>query len=148
MLQDFVDQVGDWVWVIGGMLLLGLEILVSGTFFLWFGVAAIVVGVVALLTDINWQVQVGIFAVLALILLVIGRRYFKNRRQDTPEVIVNERASQLIGSTYVLTQPIINGTGRIRVGDSTWIARGPDMPSGTKVRVVSADGSTLHVEAG
>lgn len=148
MLQDFVDQVGDWVWVIGGMLLLGLEILVAGTFFLWFGVAAIVVGVVALLTDINWQVQVGIFAVLALILLVIGRRYFKNRLQDTPEVIVNERASQLIGSTYILTQPIINGSGRIRVADSTWMVRGSDLPSGTRVRVVSVDGSTLHVEAG
>ncbi len=148
MLQDFIDQVGDWVWIIGGMLLLGLEILVSGTFFLWFGISAMVVGVIALLTDIDWQVQVGIFAVLALILLVIGRRYFKNRRQDAPDVIVNERASQLIGSTYILTQPIINGSGRIRVGDSTWMVRGSDLPSGVRVRVVSVDGSTLHVEAG
>jgi membrane protein implicated in regulation of membrane protease activity len=147
MLQDFIDQVGDWVWIIGGMLLLGLEILASGTFFLWFGISAIVVGVVALLTDISWQFQVGIFAVLAVILLVVGRRYFKNRRQDAPEVIVNERASQLIGSTYVLTQPIINGTGRIRVGDTTWMVRGSDLPSGARVKVVAVDGSRLHVEA-
>jgi membrane protein implicated in regulation of membrane protease activity len=148
MLQDFIDQVGDWVWIIGGMLLLGLEILVAGTFFLWFGISAMVVGVIALLTDITWQLQLGIFAVLAIVLLVVGRGFFKNRRPSAPDVVVNERATQLIGSTYVLTQPIINGSGRIRVGDSTWLVTGRDMPSGTRVRVVSADGSTLHVEPG
>jgi hypothetical protein len=32
------------------------------------------------------------------------------------------------------------------VGDSVWIARGPDLPAGARVRIVGAKGTVLEVE--
>ena len=42
--------------------------------------------------------------------------------------------------------PIVNGVGKLHVDDSQWRISGADVPAGTQVRVVAADGSTLRVE--
>jgi membrane protein implicated in regulation of membrane protease activity len=40
------------------------------------------------------------------------------------------------------------GHGRLRLGDTTWAATGPDgLPAGARVRVVGAQGTVLRVEA-
>ncbi len=41
---------------------------------------------------------------------------------------------------------IVAGRGKIKVGDSVWMATGADAEVGTQVRVIGQDGSTLHVE--
>jgi membrane protein implicated in regulation of membrane protease activity len=47
----------------------------------------------------------------------------------------------------VLAEPIVNGSGRAKVRDSTWQVRGPDAPAGARVRVTGvADGVVLTVE--
>ena len=74
MLPDFVIQLGGWAWVIGGLILLGLEILAPGNVFVWFGVAAMITGGFALLTDFGWQVDSLLFVVLAIVLVIVGRR--------------------------------------------------------------------------
>jgi membrane protein implicated in regulation of membrane protease activity len=147
VITDFIAQLGPWSWVIGGVLLLGLEIIAPGTFFLWFGIAAIIVGVASLVFDWAWQIEVAIFAVLAIILVVIGRRYFAGWGGNAPaEGLVNDRASRLVGSVYVLSEPIVDGLGRVRIDDTTWRVAGPDLPSGQRVRVTGFDGTILRVE--
>lgn len=146
MIGDLVENLGGWAWWILGLILLGLEILLPGAFFLWFGIAAIAVGISALFFDWGWQLQAIVFVVLALVLVVIGRRYFARRRVEGPDSGLNERAAQLVGSSYLLHEPILDGSGRVRIGDSNWRVIGPDCPSGTRVRVVAADGAILRVE--
>ena len=46
-----------------------------------------------------------------------------------------------------LDQAIVGGRGRVRIGDSSWIAEGPDLPAGTRVRVVAVEGVVLKVQA-
>ncbi len=146
MITDIIETLGGWTWWIIGLVLLGLEIVLPGTFFLWFGVAAIIVGSAALIFDWAWQLQLIVFVVLALVLVVVGRRYF-SWGNAPPESLVNERGDRLIGSTYVLAEPIVDGHGRVRVDDTTWRVVGPDLPSGRRVRVISTDGALLRVEA-
>ena len=43
-------------------------------------------------------------------------------------------------------EPIVNGHGQVRVDDTNWRVTGPDLPSGTRVKVVAADGAVLKVE--
>jgi hypothetical protein len=45
-----------------------------------------------------------------------------------------------------LTEPIINGRGRIRINDTMWRVKGPDLPTGTEVRVVAFDPVSLEIE--
>ncbi len=63
---------------------------------------------------------------------------------DEPEL--NRRGAQLAGRLALVAEPIANGTGRIRVGDTMWTAEGPDCPSGTTVRIVSTRANMLIVE--
>ena len=149
MFEDLFAQLGPWTWIIIGLVLMVLEIFVAvpGSLFLFTGIAALIVGASALLFDWAWQFQLVGFAVLSIVLVMFGRRYFARQTVDEQDQGLNERGSRLVGRIYTLSEPIVNGSGRVRVGDSTWGVSGADMPSGTRVKVVGVDGSTLRVEA-
>lgn len=147
MLADLIRQLGPWSWVIAGLILLGVEILAPGNVFVWFGLAALVTGAIAFFTDFGWQTDALIFVVLAVVLVFAGRRYFASRSSSSEQPLLNQRAARQIGSTHVLAEPIVDGQGRIRIDDTNWRVIGPDMPSGTRVTVVAADGAVLTVAA-
>jgi len=144
-MPDFIVQLGGWSWVIGGLILLGLEIIAPGNVFVWFGIAAMITGGFALLTNLGWQVDGLLFVVLAVILVIVGRRYFARAGAESEQPFLNQRAVKHVGTSHVLSEPIVAGHGRIRIDDTNWRVTGPDLPSGTRVKVVSADGAVLGV---
>lgn len=146
MIGDGFTTIGEWWWVIAGLVLLGLEILVPATFFLWFGVSAIVVGALSIVLELTWQVQVLAFIAIAIALVIAGRRFFAHRRAGESNSPINRRAEGFIGQSFVLMEPIVNGVGRVRAGDTTWRVMGADTASGRHVRVVAVDGPMLKVE--
>ncbi len=91
--------------------------------------------------------QLGVFAVLAFIALYSARRWLKNNPIVSTDPLLNQRGGRLVGEVLTLVTPIENGRGRAKVGDGEWPVRGPDAAEGTKVRVVSAEGGVLLVEA-
>lgn len=72
IVQKLIGELGPWLWWIVGLLLLGLEVLAPGTFFLWFGVSALVVGTLAIFVEMAWQVEIVLFGVLSLVSLLAG----------------------------------------------------------------------------
>jgi membrane protein implicated in regulation of membrane protease activity len=114
------------------------------------GIAAILTGALSLqLWDWSvwtWQVQVLVFLVLAIASAVTGRRIMGARETESDEPLLNQRGEQMIGRTATLAEPITDGVGRVRLGDTTWRVTGPDLPAGTRVRIVAARGSDLIVE--
>jgi membrane protein implicated in regulation of membrane protease activity len=147
MVIELVEDLGPWTWMIVGVALLALEIAAPGAFFLWFGLAAIAVGVLSLFVAVPWQAQLIIFVVLATLVVLIGRRYFSRAGDDQVSTGLNQRGGRLVGTVVVLDTPIVDGKGRVRIDDTTWRVIGPNMPSGTRVRVVHADGALLTVRA-
>lgn len=148
MILDLIEALGGWSWWILGLILLGVEVLVPGFFFLWFGIAAILIGVSALLIDWPWQMQMVGFVVLSVITAFVGRRFAGNLNDaDSADPHLNLRASRLEGQTFVLSEPIVAGRGRVTIDDSVWQVRGPDAPAGTRVIVTGADGTILNVKA-
>ena len=59
---------------------------------------------------------------------------------------LNRRLASYVGRRAEVVQPIVNGKGRIRLGDTLWIVQGKDCPAGTMVTVTGVDGSELVVE--
>jgi membrane protein implicated in regulation of membrane protease activity len=146
MVMQWIQNLGPWSWLVLGLILLGLEIVVPGSFFVWFGLAAMIVGVAALLIVWPWQAQIVVFAFLALGLVILGRRFFSAKSQsDRP--FLNARAEGYVGTTHVLAEPIVHGQGRVRIDDTNWRLVGPDLPAGARVKVVSTDGAVLKVAA-
>jgi len=141
----FFYSLGAWNWLILGGVLVGLEILVPGVFLIWFGLSALIVGAVALGIAISWQLQFVLFAVLSLTAVILSRRFFKNN-DESDKPLLNQRAEQNVGRTFVLTKSIVHGRGRVRIADSTWAVEGEDCAKGTMVKVIGVEGTTLLVE--
>lgn len=146
-LLTTIGEYGAWVWIVVGIILLALELAIPGGFLLWLGVAGIITGLASLFQPISWPFQFLIFGGLSLVLIVAWMRYFKGRDQASDKPLLNRRAHVFIGHEAVLDEPISNGFGRLSLGDSIWRIAGPDMPAGRRVRVISADGAVLNVEA-
>lgn len=147
-----IEQLGVWLWIIGGFILLLLELLVPGVFLLWIGLAALATGAIALVAIgpasdwLVWQVQVAIFLALSAVFTITGRRYANAPGEKGSETL-NRRGDALVGRTATLIEPIVNGHGRARIDDSSWRVAGPDLPAGAKVRILSAAEGHLTVEA-
>jgi len=60
---------------------------------------------------------------------------------------LNRRGSQYIGREFTLTEPIVNGIGRLNVDDTIWRISGPDMDSGVQIIVDGMDGTILRVKS-
>jgi membrane protein implicated in regulation of membrane protease activity len=147
MVIELIKDLGAWTWVILGVGLLCLEIAAPGAFFLWFGLAAIVVGALAFAVVVPWQAQVILFVILAAIAVIVGRRYFSRAQSaDMVSIGLNERGRRLVGTIVVLTEPIVDGKGSVRIDDTKWRVIGPSLPSGTRVRIVHAEGALLSVK--
>ncbi|MGA0586865.1 NfeD family protein [Dyella sp. KRB-257] len=144
------DLSAHYLWWILALLLIAGEVLLPGYFMLWIGLAAAAMGVLLwLVPGIGLLLQAVLFAALALIACVIYARTLRPRieRSMPGSERLNRRAEQMIGQRYVLTEAIVNGRGKARVGDGEWLVAGPELPLGATVEVVAVDGTTLQVRA-
>lgn len=137
---------GPWNWFILAVVLLILETVIPGVHFLWFGLAAIVIGFLGLVTGFAWQWQVLAFGLLSVLTVFWVRKYARPdvAISDLPDL--NIRGQQYIGRSLVVEQAIHNGRGKVRVGDTLWAAEGPDVPAGEWVTVTGTRGTVLVVE--
>jgi membrane protein implicated in regulation of membrane protease activity len=137
----------EWLWLIGGVLLLIAELIAPGFFLVFIGGAALATGVIAMLLPLSLPLQLAIFAVLAYLSARIGgRRAYAMKFDYSPDPFLNDRAKRLFGRVVVATQPIDSNGGRVRVGDSEWSARGGPAQPGERVRIVDIEGNCLKVE--
>ncbi|MCR9213842.1 MAG: NfeD family protein [Proteobacteria bacterium] len=150
MFDDFfnwVQQLDFWGWWILGLVLIILEVFAPSTIFLWLGIAAGIVGVVAFfLPDLSWQWEWTIFAFVAIISIIASRQFFRKNPGVEDNLTLNKRGAQYVGRQFTLVEPIRNGRGKIRVDDTQWAVEGPDMEEGDTVVVTGTDGSLLVVE--
>lgn len=145
LIENTISALGPWTWFVLGLLLLGLEIVAPGSIFLWFGLSAIAVGVVALIFDPSWQILVSLFLVLSIVSLLVGRRMMRKLASEAGDPGLNQRGSRYIGRQFTLQKPLSEGAGNLSIDDTIWRITGPDLPAGTKVRVDSIDGARLVV---
>ncbi len=143
-----IEGLGVWNWFILGVLLLAVEVIAPGTFILWLGLSAILVGLISLGVDWPWQAQVAAFAVLAVLSVVVWWRIGRRPREESADQpFLNRRVEGFVGRVFTLEKPIVDGSGTVRVDDTVWRVAGPDTPAGARVRVVQANGANLTVAA-
>ncbi len=133
-------------WAGVSLALIAAEVLAPGVFMLWLGIAAgVVFAIVLLVPGIPPPAQGIGFIVLSFIWIWIYRRYIRKLDRASDQPLLNRRAEQFVGKVFALETAIIDGNGRIKVGDALWTVHGPDLPAGARVRVVAADTMTLTV---
>lgn len=145
MIAGLVEYLGPWSWLLLALLLAGIEVLVPGTFFIWFGAAALIVGLIALVVSLSWQVELVLFVLLSAASVLIGRRFY-GRAAKEGDGFANDRLGRQVGRLAVVDRAIEGGSGHIRLDDTVWRADGPDLPVGTRVRITGHRDGRFLVE--
>ena len=135
-----------WLWLIGGVVLLIAEIIAPGFFLVFIGAAAILAGLFTLLFDLGPAPQLALFALYAILAVLVGRRFYPSRTADSADPLLNDPARRLVGKVVTVVSDVDDDAGRVRVGDSEWSARGGPAAAGTRVRITGVDGNCLNVE--
>ena len=145
--MDWLDGFGaHWVWLTLGLVLAGLEMLLPGVYLIWLAVAAIVTGVLTLAFDLSLPLQVVDFVFLSLIIAFSAKRFLRDKPIESADPLLNRRGARLVGETALVVEAIEHGSGRVKLGDSEWIARGPNVAAGERVRVTGSEGAVLLVD--
>ncbi len=117
-----------WYWVIAGVILIGLEIVVPGVFLLWIGLGALLSALlIVLFPDLpsGWY-----FLFFAVALLSSGSLGFWIQRRGKQKAaglpVLNQEMDGMLHKEYIAAVDFSVGRGRIRVGDTTYTALGPD----------------------
>lgn len=141
-----IASYGPWLWFVAGVVLFIMETIVPGIHFMWFGLAACVVALLALVLPITWPWQIVLFAGIAVAAVFWVRSIARPEVAKSDEPDLNVRGAQYIGRVVVVEDAIVNGRGRVRVGDTIWTAEGEDSPTGARVEVTGVDGTVLVVQ--
>lgn len=144
-------DIAYWHWVVFGVVLVISEIALSTFFILWFGVAAIIVGVILLVwpsLDVNWQIF--IWTLLSVILAILWFRYLKPLSVDRTKAGLSREA--VVGEVGIVIQvPHDSRRGVMRfsvpvLGADEWqIMSSDELSEGDRVQVREVSGNTLIV---
>lgn len=136
-----------FTWAAVALLLFAAETFAPGAFMLWLGFAATAVFLAVLLVPgIPLLAQAAAFVVLGFISIQVYRTWFKGRERTSDQPALNRRTAALLGQVVTLERAIVSGRGRVQIADAYWDVSGPELPVGTPVRIIGADGMTLQVE--
>lgn len=138
-----------WYWAIGGLLLIMLELVIPSFFVLWFGLGALLVGVILLLTDLSLPLQLGLWALASAAMAVLWFKVFKPNRHKT---LIGTAAGEVLGEVGLLVgavEPFQRGRVRFQrpiLGAEEWACVAEqNIRAGERVRLVSVEGSYLKV---
>ena len=144
-MDELFSHVVHWTWWIIAVVLIVLEMFAPGTFFLWMGASAGIVGVALFLfPELAWELQLTLFATLSIVAIVLARRYLQKNKGAHSKL--SQRGKRYIGRTVTVAEAIINGLGKVRIEDTLWRVRGDDAVIGQQVKIVAIEGATFEVE--
>ena len=146
-MREFLTSLGMWHWLIAAAAFFVLELVAPGAFMLWLGLSALLVGIISYFVAWPWQYQLVTFAAFALASIPLWRSIARGVEKPGDQPFLNRRADAFVGREFTLEKPIVGGGGTVKIDDTIWRLRGPDVPGGTRVKVVRADAATLVVEA-
>jgi membrane protein implicated in regulation of membrane protease activity len=137
-----------WHWLVLGLVLIGLEMTVPTFFLMWFGLGALLVGIVALIAEPGLAVQLVLWALASMLMMVVWLKWFKNPNRTHS----GQAKEGVIGIAGLLTRPVTETEhGEILfqrpvLGSDRWpVMADAPIPAGAKAKVVDVLGQTLIV---
>ena len=136
-----------WIWMILAAICIIGEIFTAGFFLLWFGIGALVAGLLAILgLGVGWQWAA--FVVVSGVLFAVSRRFAERFTKKQPPGI---GADRFIGKRGLVLEEIDNAknTGRIRIDKEEWRADSDTdevIAVGGRVEVTRLDGTHMVVK--
>ena len=153
-MTEFFTELSVWHWFAFALILFGIEMM-TGTFdLLMIAIAAFCTGVFAHFAPAGlggWESQLIVFGIVSVGLIVLGRTIFAGMRKVVDEhPTLNKRMNSLIGKRGMVTSDFEAGQGRVKIGDTEWLAEsidGTDLEDGSTIVVEAAESTMVRVRA-
>tara|TARA_R110000765_G_scaffold375907_1_gene466601 strand:+ start:172 stop:651 length:480 start_codon:yes stop_codon:yes gene_type:complete len=146
-MDDFSISNPEYVWLGIAALLALAELFVPGVFLIWVAAAAAVTGILSLFIDMTFAGQLTVFGLSTIAAVLGGRRWYLTHNVESESPLLNNRSAQLVGRTVTVVEAISATSGRVKVADGEWKAKGPDMEKGTVAKIAAVEGGVLRLEA-
>lgn len=154
LLFSLFEVITPWHWLGLALVLIGLEMMFGTYDLLWLSGAAFLTAGYAVIAPAGmdgWQTHLIVFAIAGVILVVLGRTAFSGLRQaksDRPNL--NQKGKTLVGRRAIAVSEFVAGEGRVKIGDSTWMAVTSGdvaISEGMEVTISEVKGTLLTVSA-
>ncbi|WP_296706077.1 NfeD family protein [Rhodoblastus sp.] len=137
-----------WFMWAGIAIFLGLaELHAPGVYLVWIALGATAMTLLTILHQFSLEAQLGLFLAFSAVSSILGWFVYRTANRTSLDFDLNERAYAMVGLCGTVAVPIQYGSGKVRVGDTVWLADGPELPESAPVRVRAVRGSRLIVEA-
>lgn len=138
-----------WHWIVGGIVLVLAELLIPSFFIVWFGLGALLVGLLALALDLSLTAQLATWTLASLAMVALWFRVFKQSFQKTRIGTADGEVIGEIGLLVSAVAPFERGKVRFQrplLGSEEWVCMADGViAAGDRVRVVAVEGSYLKV---
>ena len=139
-----------WHWLVLGMALMLMEIFIPSFTIFWFGLGALVVGVLLVIINMSFTVQIIVWAVASVAFTVLWFKFLKPKmvgktRADHPREAVIGESGQVVKVPTEGSRGIVRFTTPL-LGDDEWdfIPEG-EVALGDRVHIKDISGNTLIV---
>lgn len=147
-----VFEILPWHWIVFGIALVISEIFLATFFILWFGAAAVAIGVLLYLApQLSFAWQIFAWTILSALLAVGWFKYLKPLSIDKTKAGLSKEA--IMGEIgQVLVVPTAEKRGKLRfpapiLGEDEWVIMSQDdLSIGDKVSVMDVSGNSLIVQ--
>ena len=145
-----LDYYSWWWWVIAGGSLILAEFIVPGVFICFFGIGAVLTGIVSLIfPDMPFTMALVLFAVLSVVFLVFCRRFMPKSFRGTVKVDRSDiENDDIVGADAVVTEAIAPGApGKVEFRGAQWTARADrSIAVGERAKIRERRNLTLYLE--
>ena len=147
-MNEFLEmfKTPSTLWILTGLILLILEFTVPGLIIFFFGVGAILTGLLCLVVDLSFNTQLAFFTINSIAMLLLLRRFLKPilspaRESDTPNI------EEFKGEAATVTEAIHpERCGKVEFHGAEWRAKASTaLAAGDRVTITARDNLTLTV---
>jgi hypothetical protein len=136
-----------WVWILVGLLFVGLEVVVPGVALVWFGFGAILVGIVDYFFHPNLVINLLLWMTFSVIFIVLTFKYMKKGVKGE-KIDVNRHLYE--GKKGVVTEVLDQFFAKAEfeepiLGDRVWKVKGENLQVGDIVEVEGVEGNYFRV---
>jgi inner membrane protein len=151
-IVGFFESLTVWHWVGLGIVLMTIEVAVGTFDLLWVSIGAFLTALFALIVPLpagGWQGQMVFFGIVAIAFVISGRTLFKGlRTRATSHPNLNDRLANMVGQSGEAFTNFDQGQGKVKVGDTVWLARQSDdtvLVEGDRIVITGSEGGLLKV---
>ncbi len=150
--MEWITELGYLSWFAIGVLFVLAEMFVPGTYLIWFGFSAFVMGILVSIFTFTATETLVWFALISAAFSGLGWYVYAKilNKTKVPEKYkyLNDMAGAHIGKVYNLSEDVVDGRSKAKVGDSFWLVEIDEpLKKGAKVKIKDVkDGVILIAE--